>query len=135
MSLDPEVAAQAIAAAGDAVVTLDRTAKVTSWNKAAERLLGFSEEDAFAHGLVLIIPEEYRARHVAAFHAAMDTGHLALGGAVARVEAVTGSEERIVLGMSLGLLPGEDGQVSGVVAVLRPLGGAVVEFVPPAREA
>jgi PAS domain S-box-containing protein len=135
LNLDPKLAALAVAAAGDAVVTLDRTAKVTSWNGAAERLLGFSQEDAFEHGLVLIIPAEYRARHVAAFHAAMDSGHLAQGGAVARVEAVTGSGERMVLGMSLGLLPGEDSQSSGVVAVLRPLGDAAVEFVPAAGDA
>jgi PAS domain S-box-containing protein len=131
MSLDPELAAHAVAAAGDAIVTLDHSAKVTSWNRAAEQLLGFSREDAIEHGLVLIIPAEYRARHVAGFHAAMDSGHLAHGGAVARVEAVTASGERLVLGLSLGLLAGGDGQPSGVVGVLRPLGDAAVEFVTP----
>jgi hypothetical protein len=68
---------------------------------------------------------------VAAFHTAMDSGHLAHGGAVARVEATGKSGARLVLGLSLGLLHGEDGQVTGAVAVLRPLSGAVVEFVAP----
>jgi PAS domain S-box-containing protein len=67
-------------------VTLDHSAKVTSWNRGAEQLLGFSREDAIERGLALIIPAEYRARHVAGFHAAVDSGHLAHGGAVARVE-------------------------------------------------
>jgi PAS domain S-box-containing protein len=129
VSLDPELAAHAVAEAGDAIVTLDQNGKVTSWNRAAERLLGFSREDAMSGGLVLIIPAEYRARHVAGFHAAMDSGRLAHGGAVARVEAMTASGERLVLGLSLGLLRGEDGKPSGVVGVLRPLGGAAVEFV------
>lgn len=124
MSLDPELADHAVAAAGDAIITLDGTAKITSWNRAAERLLGFSREDAFEHGLALIVPAEYRARHVAAFHAAMDSGHLANGGAVARVEATTKPGDRLALGLSLGLLPGEDGKPGGAVAVLRPLGGA-----------
>jgi PAS domain S-box-containing protein len=131
VSLEPELAAHAVAAAGDAIVTLDRGGKVTSWNRAAENLFGFSREDALAQGLVLIIPAEYRARHVAAFHAAMDSGHLAHGGAVARVEATDKSGARLILGLSLGLMHDQDGQVIGAVAVLRPLSGAVVEFVAP----
>jgi PAS domain S-box-containing protein len=133
VSLEPELAAHAVAAAGDAIVTLDRGAKVTSWNRAAENLFGFSREDAVAQGLALIIPAEYRARHVAAFHAAMDSGHLAHGGAVARVEATGKSGARLILGLSLGLLHDQDGQVIGAVAVLRPLSGAVVEFVAPGQ--
>ncbi len=115
-------------------MTLDSAAKVSSWNEAAERLLGYSREDAMEHGLALIIPAEYRAQHVVGFHKAMDSGKLAHGGAVARVEARTASGERLVLGMSLGLLPGADGKPDGkpggVVAVLRPLAGPAVEFVP-----
>jgi PAS domain S-box-containing protein len=134
MSLDPGLAAHAVGAAGDAIITLDGSAKVTSWNRAAERLLGFSREEAFAGGLSLVIPAEYLQRHVAGFHAAMDSGHLANGGAVARVVATAKSGERLVLGLSLGLLPGDDGRPGGVVGVLRPLGGAAVEFVPPGQE-
>jgi PAS domain S-box-containing protein len=134
MSLDPALAAHAVAGAADAIVTLDHGAKVTSWNRAAEQLLGFSTEEAMEQGLALIIPAEYRARHVAAFHAAMDSGHLAHGGKVARVEAVTASGERLALGLSLGLLAGQDGQPAGVVGVLRPLGGAAVEFVTAAED-
>ena len=59
----------------------------------------------------------------------MDSGHLAHGGAVARVEALTASGDRLVLGLSLGLLAGQDGRPSGVVGVLRPLGDAAVQFV------
>jgi PAS domain S-box-containing protein len=131
VSLDPELAAHAVAAAGDAIVTLDNSAKVLSWNRAAELLLGYSREDAIEHGLALIIPPEYRARHVTAFDAAMATGHLAHGGAGARVEALTASGQRLVLGLSSGLLPGADGKPGGAVAVLRPLGAAVVELVSP----
>jgi PAS domain S-box-containing protein len=128
VNLDSALAASAVAAAGDAIVTLNHSAKATSWNLAAEQLLGFSREDAMEYGLALIIPAEYRARHVAAFHRAMDSGQLAHGGAVARVEAVTASGARLVLGLSLGLLVGQDGQPSGVVGVLRPLGDAAIEF-------
>jgi PAS domain S-box-containing protein len=134
MSLDPQLAAHAVAAAGDAIVTLDGSGKVQSWNDAAERLLGHSREDAMEQGLALIIPAEYRAHHVAGFHKAVDSGHLAHGGAVARVEAVTASGEHLALGLSLGLLPGADGKAGGVVGVLRPLRPAAVEFVAAGDE-
>jgi hypothetical protein len=59
----------------------------------------------------------------------MNSGRLAHGGAVARVEVTDKSGERLVLGLSLGLLPG--GGPAGVIGVLRPLGDAAVEFVAP----
>jgi PAS domain S-box-containing protein len=131
MSLNPELAAHAVAAAGDAIVTVDRSGTIMSWNRSADKLFGFSREDAVGQTLALIIPAEHRARHMAAFHAAMDSGHLAHGGAVARVEASDKSGTRLVLGLSLGLLRDGNGQPSGAVAVLRALGDAVVEFVAP----
>jgi PAS domain-containing protein len=63
VSLDP---APAAAAAGDAVVTLDHSAKVASWNRAAEQLLCFSPGEAIRHGLAPIIPDNYRARRLTA---------------------------------------------------------------------
>jgi PAS domain S-box-containing protein len=134
VSLDAELAAHAVAEAGDAIVSLDSSGKVLSWNKAAERLLGYSRQEALEGGLALIIPAEYRGRHVAGFHKALDTGRLAHGGAVARIETVTAVGERLVLGLSLGLLPSVNGTPSGVVGVLRRLGPAEVEFVPAEDE-
>ena len=129
MSVDPALAAHAVASAGDAIVTVDGTGTITSWNRVAERLFGYDRADAVGQTLALIIPAGYRARHVSAFHQAIDTGQLAHGGAVARVEALAKSGGSLVLGLSLGLLPGR----AGAVAVLRPLGDAAVEFVPEER--
>jgi PAS domain S-box-containing protein len=136
MSLDPELAVHAVAAASDAIVTVDRTGKITSWNHGAEQLFGYSTKEAIGQTLILIIPPEHRPRHVAAFHAAMDSGHLANGGAVARVEAMTASGGSLTLGLSLGLLhddPG-NGAPAGAVAVLRPLTTDVIEFVSSAGQ-
>ena len=78
------------AAAGDAIVTAHSHGYVTSWNRAAERLLGVSAEQAIGQALgLLIIPEALRARHGACFRAAMSRGRLAHGGQPARVEAMT----------------------------------------------
>jgi PAS domain S-box-containing protein len=134
VNLDPGLAAGAAAAAGDAIITVDRGGTIMSWNPAAERLLGSAPEDAIGQTLALIVPAEHRPRHVAAFHTAMDGGHPVNDGAVARVEASTASGARLVPGMSLGLLPGEDVKPAGAVAVLRLSSEAVVPFVPASRD-
>jgi PAS domain S-box-containing protein len=113
-----ELAAGATAAA-DAIVTVDQKGRITSWNPAAERLLGYSAADAVGQTLALIIPPQYRARHVAAFDRAMDTGTLAHHGVPARVEATRGSGETLALVFTLGLLKDESGTPTGAVAVLR----------------
>lgn len=71
--------------------------------------------------LALVIPEEFRPRHMAGFHAALDSGVLKHDGRPAHVQAVTSSGSVVPLAMTLGLLRQQDGVISGVVAVLRGL--------------
>ena len=124
------LAADALAAADDAVITIDASVKVTSWNAAAEPLLGFSHADAAEHGLAIVIPAEDPAWHVAASHVAMESGRLAHAGAVARTEAVGPSGARLAFGFSPGLIAGTNGRPQDAVAVLRRLTPPGVEFVP-----
>ena len=114
-----ELDVAAVAAAGDAIVTVDREGTITSWNPTAERLLGHSVADAVGQTLALIIPGEHRARHVAAFHQAMDVGTLAHDGRPAHVEATCASGETLALVFTLGLLKDAGGAVTGAVALLR----------------
>jgi PAS domain S-box-containing protein len=104
----------------DAVVTLDLTGKISSWNAGAERLLGYTAEKMVG-GPMIAIPDEFRARHVAGFHAAIDSGTLQHGGRAGHVRATTADGRVIDLAMTLGLLKHADGTAFGAVAVLRPL--------------
>jgi PAS domain S-box-containing protein len=105
----------------DAVVTLDLTGKISSWNAGAQRLLGYTTENMVGGTMVPVIPEEFRARHVAGFHAAMDSRTLQHGGRAGHVQATTADGRVIDLAMTLGLLKHPDGTPVGAVAVLRPL--------------
>jgi PAS domain S-box-containing protein len=105
----------------DAVVTLDATGKISSWNEAAQTLLGYTAENMVGGSMVPVIPEEFRARHVAGFHAAIDSGTLKHGGRAGHVKATTADGRLIDLAMTLGLLKHPDGTAFGAVAVLRPL--------------
>ena len=105
----------------DAVVTLDATGKISSWNAAAQTLLGYTAEGMVGGSMVPVIPEEFRARHVAGFHAAIDSGTLKHEGRAGHVRATTADGRLIDLAMTLGLLKHPDGTAAGAVAVLRPL--------------
>jgi PAS domain S-box-containing protein len=135
ITVDPALASAAMAAAGDAIVTTDSHGYVTSWNRAAERLLGIGAEQAVGHALgLLIIPEALRARHGACFRAAMSSGRLTHGGQPARVEAVTPDGDVLPLAITLGLLAGPDGAPAGAVAVLRRADASLVPFGTPMAE-
>ncbi len=105
----------------DAVVTLDVTGKISSWNAGAQRLLGYASETMVGGSMAPVIPEEFRARHVAGFRAAIDSGTLQHGGRAGHVRATTADGRVIDLAMTLGLLQHPNGTAAGAVAVLRPL--------------
>jgi PAS domain-containing protein len=78
-----------VEAIADAVVTLDSEGIVTSWNPAAESLLGHPSTEMVGTTLAALIPEEFRTRHMAGFHAALDSGALKHEGRPAHVRAMT----------------------------------------------
>jgi PAS domain S-box-containing protein len=112
---------EAIEFMSDAVVTLDVTGKISSWNAAAHSLLGYTSESMVGGSMVPVIPEEFRARHVAGFHEAIDSGTLKHEGRAGHVRATTADGRVIDLAMTLGLMKHPDGSAAGAVAVLRPL--------------
>jgi PAS domain S-box-containing protein len=118
---EENISEEAIDFMSDAVVTLDVTGKISSWNAAAQSLLGYTSESMVGGSMVPVIPEEFRARHVAGFHAAVDSGILKHGGRAGHVRATTADGRLIDLAMTLGLLKHANGTAAGAVAVLRPL--------------
>ncbi len=47
----------------DAIISADHVGQIVSWNQAATRILGFSEEEAVGQRLEMIIPEGYHEAH------------------------------------------------------------------------
>ena len=63
-----------VRAVGDAIVVADGEGRIMVWNPAAERLFGYSEAEARAGTLDLIIPERFRPRHWEGYNQTMATG-------------------------------------------------------------
>src|SRR5687768_16429495 len=55
-------------------LTLDTTGKIIAWGEEAERLLGYSADDALGQSVELIIPPHLRARHNVGFSRFVKTG-------------------------------------------------------------
>jgi PAS domain S-box-containing protein len=111
--------AQLVAAAGDAIVAADPQGKVTLWNPAAERIFGFSREEALGQSLDLIIPERFRQRHRDGYDKVMRSGETRYGTQVLRVPALRKDGRPLSIAFTVALLKDAGGKVQSIVAIMR----------------
>lgn len=111
--------AEIVEVAGDAIVVTDTTGLVTVWNPAAERIFGFSRDEAIGQPLDMIVPERHRKRHWDAWARTMETGHTRYGHELLRVPALHKDGGTLSVAFSIGLLKGAGGAVAGVLAIMR----------------
>ena len=57
---DPVTFIAAVASSDDAIVTKTLDSNITGWNQAAERLFGYSANEAVGKQIDFIVPEEHR---------------------------------------------------------------------------
>jgi PAS domain S-box-containing protein len=106
--------------AADAIIYADAEGRIAFWNKAAERIFGFSETEALGRTLDIIIPEKLRDRHNRGFSEAVRTGKTRYGtGHVLAVPAVR--RDGTHLSIEFTILPFRDraGRILGIAATLR----------------
>lgn len=60
--------------AADAIILADETAKIVGWNKGAEQIFGYCEEEILGSRLEVLMPESYRDAHLAGFERFRVTG-------------------------------------------------------------
>src|SRR5512134_1266153 len=110
---------QIVETVGDAVIFADRDGIIRLWNRAAEGIFGYTEEEAVGQSLDLIIPERQREAHWKGYGRAMLDGFSKYGSETLSVPAVTKNGDRISIEFTINLLRGGDGKVLGPVAVVR----------------
>lgn len=52
-----------VEAAGDAIITIDSSASILSFNSAAEKMFGYSSEEAIGQNVSILMPESLRGEH------------------------------------------------------------------------
>jgi PAS domain S-box-containing protein len=118
--LAPRIAQALLAMRSDAILAADRHGVIQLWNPGAERIFGFSAEEAVGRSLDIVIPESLRARHWEGWSRAIETGRSRYGaGELLSVPAVTAEGRRISVEFTIVMLHDTDGRVDGVAAILR----------------
>jgi PAS domain S-box-containing protein len=106
-------------AAADAVVACDRDGNICFWNPSAERLFGYSGDEAMGRSLDLIIPERLRQRHWDGFGRVMQTGQTRYGESdVLAVPALRKDDATISVEFAIYPLKSE-GRIIGIAAIMR----------------
>ncbi|WP_045835349.1 PAS domain-containing protein [Hyphomicrobium sp. 99] len=108
-----------VSAVGDAVVVSDVQGAIILWNKAAERMFGYTEAEALGQSLDLMIPEKLRARHWEGYQKTMETGITRYGSDVLQVPAIDKSGRQFSIAFTVSLLHSADGKVSAIASVMR----------------
>lgn len=115
----------------DAVYTIgSESMAITAWSKGAERVFGYSEEEALGHSLELILPDDFMERDVAIPEALLTDGMVIGHRAISRRKG----GDTFPAEASISLLKAPDGEPAGLLVVLRDI-TARVEMEEELREA
>jgi PAS domain S-box-containing protein len=104
---------------GDGVVISDASGNITFWNKAAERIFGFTQEEALGKSMDLIVPERQRQRHWDGYNKTMETGITRYGNDLLRVPALHKEGRPLSIAFTVAMLHTPDGKVSAIAAIVR----------------
>lgn len=110
---------QLVEGAGDAIMVCDAKGAITLWNRAAERIFGFTEAEALGQSLDMIIPQRQRQRHWDGYHKTMETGITKYGADLLRVPAVHKDGHTLSIAFTVSMLFSQNREVTGIVAIVR----------------
>lgn len=105
--------------APDGIIFADLAGNVVHWNAAAERIFGFSAEQAIGANLDFIIPEQFRQAHWAGFERATSTGVTKYAGQALPTKALHADGHEFYVELSFSIVRAEDGTIAGALAHAR----------------
>jgi PAS domain S-box-containing protein len=119
MNLPGLIAEAVLSARADAIVAADSDGVIRFWNPGAERIFGYTRDEALGRSLDLIIPERLRQRHWEGYRKVMQTGQSRYGESdVLAVPALR--KDGATISVEFTIVPlQESGRLIAVVAVMR----------------
>lgn len=113
------LAAALLSRHSDAIVATGLDGVIQFWNPGAERIFGYSREEAVGRSLDLIIPERLRQRHWDGFDKVMQSGQSRYGESdLLAVPALRKDGTTISVQFTIAMLR-ESGQLVGMAAIIR----------------
>jgi PAS domain S-box-containing protein len=108
-------AAAIVESSADAVVATTLDGVITSWNRAAETLFGYSSGEAIHQPIALIVPVERRAQEAAVLH------QIGRGASIDHFETVCLTKDGRPIDVSLAVSPirSPTGEITGAAKVIR----------------
>lgn len=107
-----------IEASNDAMIEINSGGLITLFNKAAEKIFGYSREEVLGSSISCIIPEKYRESHEHYIHEFFDAGiQPRVIHQIHELEAVRKNGEKFHIDISLSL--GSSGQEPFILVVIR----------------
>jgi PAS domain S-box-containing protein len=104
---------------GEAVVISDRDENILFWNASAERIFGYTQEEALGKTLSIITPERFRERHSKGYFHTMQTGQTKYGNTLLKVPAVHKDGRSISIAFSVSMLFDEQKKPVAIAAIIR----------------
>jgi PAS domain S-box-containing protein len=108
-----------VAESSDAIMFSDREGIIRLWNSGAERMFGFTEDEAIGQSLDLIIPENLRGRHWEGYFRVMESGESRYSTEMLSAPALRTDGSRLSTEFSMVLVKDAAGKVLGVAAIIR----------------
>jgi PAS domain S-box-containing protein len=102
--------------ATDAIISADKKGFIESWNKAAEKIFGYTEQEAKGQKLEIIIPDKYRERHQLGMNRVLGGGEKKAIGRIVELEGQHKNGTMFPIELSLSIFEGKEGMnFSGII--------------------
>jgi len=104
---------------GEAVVISDRDENILFWNASAERIFGYTPNEALGKTLSIITPDRFRERHSKGYFHTMETGKTKYGNTLLRVPAIHKDGRSISIAFSVTMIFDDQDQPMAIAAIIR----------------
>ena len=104
---------------GEAVIISDRDENILFWNASAERIFGYTPNEALGKTLSIITPDRFRERHSKGYFHTMETGKTKYGNTLLRVPAIHKDGRSISIAFSVTMIFDDQDQPMAIAAIIR----------------
>jgi PAS domain S-box-containing protein len=104
-----------VASSNDAIISKDLNSRITSWNKAAERIFGYTAEEAIGNSITMLIPENHIDEEPEIL------GRIRRGETINHYETIRKRKDGVMVDISLTVSPIKDknGTIVGASKIAR----------------